>query len=138
MKLQQIQIQKSTSTRTVQNIKRTLQGVKTIGYILMETKTKVQTVKGKIKIYKSKAGRKIAMLAMKTKQVCSRLFNQCFAQAGIFEARITQAKKALKDAKKMMLTTLEWFNLHVAMCKAVLHLRSFKYSLPKYITNLLF
>jgi len=59
MKLQQIQIQKSTSQRQVQNIKRTIQGVKTIGYILMETKTKVQTVKGEIKIYKSKAGRKI-------------------------------------------------------------------------------
>jgi len=130
MKLLSIQIQKSTSQRQVQNIKRKLQGVKTIGYILMESKTKVQTVKGEIKIYKSKAGRKIG--------VCSRLFNQCFAQAGIFEARIEQAKKALKDAKKMMLTTLEWFNLHVAMCKAVLHLRSFKLSLPRQILNLLF
>lgn len=138
MKLQQIQIKKSTSTNKVQNIKRKLEGIKTVGYINLMDRNKPFAIKGKVKMYKTKTGRKLAMLKIKTKQICSRLFNQCFAQASIFEAKIAQCKKALQDAKKMMLNTLEWFNLHVNMAKACLHLRTFKLSLPKAILNLLF
>lgn len=141
MKLQSIKIKKSTST-TVQNIKRTIQGVQTVGYINLIARNKVETVKGKPKIYKSKTGRKLGILALKAKQkvnkYASTIFNQCFVQAGIFEGKIAQCKKALKDAKKQMLTTLEYFNLHVNLSRAILHTKQFRYSLPSYIANLLF
>jgi hypothetical protein len=145
MKLQKIKTKKSTSTK-VQNIKHTLQGIKTVGYINLIARNKVQTVNVKgipqPKVFKTKTGRKLAILAIQAKQkvnkYASTLFNQSFVQVGIFEAKIAQAKKALKDAKKMYLTTLEYFNLHVNLAKAILHLRSFKYSLPRQIVNLLF
>lgn len=155
MKLQQIKIKKSTATMQVQNIKRTLQGVTTVGFIHIFNKRKicVETISKKVKkglrisctqvrIFKSKTGRKLAILALKAKtkanEIKSRLFNQCWLQVGIFESRIESAKKALKDAKGQLLTSVEYFVLHVNLCKAYLHLRTFKYSLPKYIANLLF
>lgn len=130
----------------VQNIIHKLQGVKTVGYINLIARNKVQTVNVKgipqPKVFKSKTGRKLAILAIQAKQKInhklSKLFNTSFVQAGIFESKIAQAKKALKDAKKMMLTSLEYFNLHVNLAKSYLHLRTFKMSLPKYIANLLF
>jgi len=145
MKLQKIKTKKSTSTK-VQNITRKLQGVKTVGYINIMAKNKVQTVNVKgipqPKVFKTKTGLKLGKLAIQAKtkfnKYASTLFNQSFVQVGIFEAKIEQAKKALKDAKKMYLTTLEYFNLHVNLAKAILHLRSFKYSLPRQIVNLLF
>jgi hypothetical protein len=165
MKLQQIQIQKSTSQRQVQNIKRVVT-LKTVGYINILGRNKVQTdtrrtkvaieqddkmtVYKKVympKLYKTKTNaekglktffEKVVDASKKLYSGVGRAFNTAFAQASIFEAKITQAKKALKDAKRQMLTTLEWFNLHVAMCKACLHLRSFKLSLPRQIVNLLF
>ena len=142
MKLQQIQIKKSTATMQVQNIKRTLQGVTTVGFIHLFQRNKPLTAKGKPRIFKSKTGRHLAILAIKLKtkanEIKSRLFNQLFAQSAIFESRIASCKKALKDAKGQLLTSLEYFVLHVNLCKAYLHLRTFKYSLPKQIVNLLF
>jgi len=159
MKLQQIKIKKSTAKMQVQNITHKLQGIKTVGYINIMAKNKVQTEVKKIaieidenmtiykkvhmpRIFKSVTGRRLAILAIQAKQkvnkYASTLFNQSFVQVGIFEAKIEQAKKALKDAKKMMLTSLEYFNLHVNLAKAYLHLRTFKMTLPKQILNLLF
>ena len=133
---------KTNPVQKPQNIKRTLQGIKTVGYLLIIAKDKVQTTKGKPKLFKSKAGLKLAQLALQTKErankIKSRLFNQCWLQVGIFESRIESAKQALKNAKGQLLNTQDWFVLHVNLCKAYLHLRTFKYSLPKYITNLLF
>ena len=133
---------KTNPVQKPQNIKRTLQGIKTVGYLLIIAKDKVQTTKGKPKLFKSKAGLKLAQLALQTKErankIKSRLFNQCWLQVGIFESRIESAKQALKKAKGQLLNTQDWFVLHVNLCKAYLHLRTFKYSLPKYITNLLF
>ena len=145
MKLLQIKIKKSTQSK-VQNITHKLQGVKTVGYINIMAKNKVQTVNVKgipqPKVFKTKTVRKLAILAIQAKQKInhklSKLFNTSFVQVGIFESKILEAKKALKDAKKQMLNTIEYFNLHVNLCKSYLHLRTFKYSLPKYITNLLF
>lgn len=149
MKLLSIKTKKSTQSK-VQNIKHSI-GVKTVGYINIMAKNKVQTtiVKGlpTVKIYKSKTGLKLGKLsiikagkklAMYLQAKYNKLFGQSIAQAGIFESKILSAKKALKDAKKMMLTSLEYFNLYVNLAKSYLHLRTFKYSLPKYITNLLF
>ena len=145
MKLQQIQIKKSTHTK-VQNIKHSLRGVQTIGYINLMAKNKVQTYKSKgnvaIRVFKSLTGLKLAKLAImakaKANEIKSRLFNQCFVQSSILESNIDKAKKCLKDARKQMLTTLEYFALHVNLAKAYLHLKSFKMSLPKQIANLLF
>ena len=145
MKLLSIKIKKSTSTK-VQNITHKLHGVKTVGYILILGRNKVQTDKVKglptVKIFKSKTGLKLGKLAIQAKtklnRYANKIFNTSFVQVGIFEAKIEQAKKALKDAKKMYLTTLEYFNLHVNLAKSYLHLRTFKMTLPKYITNLLF
>jgi len=151
MKLQQIKIKKSTAKMQVQNITHKLQGIKTVGYINIIAKNKVQTVNVKgipqPKVFKTKTGLKLGKLsiikagkklAMYLQAKYNKLFGQSIAQAGIFESKILIAKKALKDAKKMMLTSLEYFNLHVNLAKAYLHLRTFKMSLPKYITNLLF
>ena len=145
MKLQIIKIKKSTHTK-VQNIKRTLQGVQTVGYINIMGRNKVQTYKSKgvtgIKVFKSLTGLKLAKLAIRAKaklnEVKSRLFNQCWLQSAILEANINKAKKCLKDARKQMLTTIEYFQLHVNLTKSYLHLKSFKMSLPKQIANLLF
>jgi len=145
MKLLSIKTKKSISTK-VQNITHKLQGVKTVGYINLIDRNKVQTVNVKgipqPKVFKSKTGRKLGIMAMKAKatvnKYASTLFNQSFVQVGIFESKIEQAKKALKDAKKMYITTLEYFNLHVNLAKAYLHLRTFRMSLPKTILNLLF
>ena len=151
MKLQQIKIKKSTAKMQVQNITHKLQGIKTVGYINIIAKNKVQTVNVKgipqPKVFKTKTGLKLGKLSIikKGKKLAmylqakhNKLFGQSIAQAGIFESKILIAKKALKDAKKMMLTSLEYFNLHVNLAKSYLHLRTFKMSLPKYITNLLF
>ena len=145
MKLQKIKTKKSTQSK-VQNITHKLQGIKTVGYINLIARNKVQIDKVKglptVKIYKSKTGLKLGKLAIQAKtklnRYANKIFNTSFVQVGIFEAKIEQAKKALKDAKKMYLTTLEYFNLHVNLAKAILHLRSFKYSLPRQIVNLLF
>lgn len=141
MKLLALTIKKSTATKP-QNIKRTLQGITTVGFIHLFQRNKPLTAKGMTRIFKSKTGRQLAILALRAKtkanEIKSRLFNQCFAQAGIFESRIESAKKALKNAKGQLLSTLEYFQLHVNLCKAYLHLRTFKYSLPKQIVNLLF
>ena len=145
MKLQQIQIKKSTQSK-VQNITHKLQGVKTVGYINIMAKNKVQTVNVKgihqPKVFKTKTGRKLAIMAIQAKQKInhklSKLFNTSFVQVGIFESKIEQAKQALKTAKTMLLTTQEYFLLHVNLCRAYLHLRNFKYALPKDIINFLF
>ena len=145
MKLQQIQIKKSTQSK-VQNITHKLQGVKTVGYINIMAKNKVQTVNVKgipqPKVFKTKTGRKLAIMAIQAKQKInhklSKLFNTSFVQVGIFESKIEQAKQALKTAKTMLLTTQEYFLLHVNLCRAYLHLRNFKYALPKAIINFLF
>ena len=158
MKLISNKIKKSTSTK-VQNITHKLQGVKTVGYINLIDRNKVQTEVVKIaveidenmtvykkmpmpRIFKTKTGRKLAIMAIQAKQKInhklSKLFNTSFVQVGIFESKIEQAKQALKTAKTMLLTTQEYFLLHVNLCRAYLHLRNFKYALPKDIINFLF
>lgn len=145
MKLLTVKIKKSTANKP-QNITHKLQGVKTVGYINLIARNKVQTVKVKgiahPKVFKTKTGRKLAILAIQAKQKInhklSKLFNTSFVQVGIFESKILEAKKALKEAKKQMLSTIEYFNLHVNLCKSYLHLLNFKMSLPKNIVNFLF
>lgn len=146
MKLLSITTNKTKTAQNVENIKRKLSGIVTVGYINLIARNKVQTVKVKgiahPKVFKTKTGRKLAILAIQAKQKInhklSKLFNTSFVQVGIFESKILEAKKALKEAKKQMLSTIEYFNLHVNLCKSYLHLQSFKMSLPKNIINFLF
>lgn len=142
MKLLSITTNKTKTSQNVENITHKLQGVKTVGYLLFTEKNRVQTTKGQPKIYKSKTGLKLGIMALKAKTKANRyankIFNTAFVQVGIFESKILEAKKALKEAKKMMLTSLDYFKLHVNLCKSYLHLQSFKMSLPKNIVNFLF
>ena len=113
--------------------------VKTIGYINLIARNKPETGrKGAPKLYRSKITLKAAKVAQKLKDKASKLFNQCFAQAALLEARVLEAKKQLQEARKHILTTLEYFALHCNLLKAYKHLNSFKYSLPRLIRINLF
>jgi len=113
--------------------------LKTKGYINLITRNKVE-VKGKRKakviIYKS---REDMLTARENYQRRKNVhFNKSFARASFLEAAVILAKQAIKTAKGHILSTIEHFALHCNLLKAYKHLDSFKYSLPKYITNLLF
>lgn len=113
--------------------------VKTIGYINLMARNKAEIGrKGTPKLYRSKITLRAAKVAQKLKDKANKLFNQCFAQAALLEARVLEARKQLKEARKHILTTLEYFALHCNLLKAYKHLNSFKYSLPYSIKSLLF
>ena len=145
MKLLKIKNSVKTTVKP-QNIKRKLQGVTSLGYIIIHSPKKVETTVKRgiasVRVFKTKAALKLAKihLQLKTKanEIKSRLFNQCFVQSGILESAVSRAKQALKIAKTMMLSTQEYFVLHVNLCRAYLHLRNFKYALPRQIVNFLF
>lgn len=132
MKLLSIKTAKKTTGATVQNIQAPkLQGVKTMGYINLIGRNKVESDNGKVLIFEEKPIKKQPSISAKA-------FNQVLVQVGIFEAKIQRAKEALRTAKRMLLTSVEWFKLHVELAKSCLHLRTYRYSLPKGIVNLLF
>jgi len=113
--------------------------VKTIGYINLIARNKPETGrKGAPKLYRSKITLKAAKVAQKLKNRASKLFNQSFAQVAILESSVILAKNALKEAKKHILSSAEYFTLHVNLSRAYKHLNSFKYSLPKNIRVNLF
>lgn len=112
--------------------------LKTIGFIDLISRNKATTARNKVKIYKSKTLLHLAQVARKAKEKFSKLFNQSFAQVAILESSVILAKNALKEAKKHILSSVEYFTLHVNLLRAYKHLNSFKYSLPYSIKSLLF
>lgn len=112
--------------------------LKTVGFIDLISRNKATIARNKVKIYKSKTLLHLAQVARKAKDKFSKLFNQSFAQVAILESSIILAKNALKEAKKHILSSTEYFALHVNLLKAYKHLNSFKYSLPYSIKSLLF
>lgn len=113
--------------------------VKTIGYINLICRNKAETGrKGTPKLYRSKITLKAAKAAQNLKNKASKLFNQCFTQAAILEAKVLEAKKQLKEARKHILTTLEYFALHCNLAKAAKQVREYKFSLPQFIKIQLF
>ena len=112
--------------------------LKTIGFIDLISRNKATTTRNKVKIYKSKTLLHLAQVARKAKEKFSKLFNQSFAQVAILESSVILAKNALKEAKKHILSSVEYFTLHVNLLRAYKHLNSFKYSLPYSIKSLLF
>lgn len=113
--------------------------VKTIGYINLISRNKPEIGrKGKPKLYRSKITLKTAKVAQKLKNKASKLFNQCFAQASLLEAKVIEARKQLQEARKHILTTLEYFALHCNLERAVKQVREYKFSLPKFIKVQLF
>ena len=112
--------------------------LKTVGFIDLISRNKATTARNKVKIYKSKTLLHLAQVARKAKEKFSKLFNQSFAQVAILESSVILAKNALKEAKKHILSSIEYFALHVNLLKAYKHLNSFKYSLPYSIKSLLF
>jgi KaiC/GvpD/RAD55 family RecA-like ATPase len=112
--------------------------VTTKGYINLIARNRAETTKRGVKIYRSKVLLNVAKFMLKSKDKANKLFSQSFVQVGIFEAKIKEAKQALKNAKRQILTSIEYFALHVNLSKAILHTKNFRYSLPSYIANLLF
>ena len=113
--------------------------VKTIGYINLIGRNKPETGrKGAPKFYRSKITLKAAKVAQKLKNRESKLFNQCFTQAALLEARVLEARKQLKEARKHILTTLEYFALHCNLARAAKRVRDYKFSLPQFIKVQLF
>lgn len=96
-----------------------LKGVKTVGYI------DLQTGRG----YTSK----LAFLAEKAKRFGSSFMKSCIA-----ENKVKAAKEALRDAARAFYTSAERFPLYVQFLKACANLRQFKCSLPKAIRFHLF
>ncbi len=113
--------------------------ITTKGYINLISRQKTEAnKKGKPIVYRSKLALTIAQKLRIANMKLSKLFNQCFAQASILESSLMIAKDNLKKAKGKFMNTLEWFALHVDLAKAKLHLRNFKYSLPRNIRFNLF
>jgi hypothetical protein len=110
--------------------------VTTKGYINLIARNRAETTKKGVKMYRSKT----AFLAVKyTREALKSALLKCnFFKSSRLEARIIEAKQALKNAKRQMLTSIEYFALHVNLSKAILHTKNFRYSLPSYIANLLF
>lgn len=105
--------------------------VKTIGYINLIARNKAEIgSKGTPKLYKSKITLRAAKVSQKLIDKANKLFNQCFAQAALLEAKVLEARKELQEARKHILTTLDYFALHCNLLKAYKYLNSFKYSLP--------
>ena len=113
--------------------------VKTIGYINLISRNKPETGrKSTPKLYRSKLQLKAAKVAQKLKDKASKLFNQCFTQAALLEARVLEARKQLQEARKHILTTLEYFALHCNLARAAKQVREYKFSLPQFIKIQLF
>ncbi len=113
--------------------------VKTIGYINLIARNKPETGrKGAPKLYRSKIALKAAKVAQKLKNKASKLFNQCFAQAALLEARVLEARKQLQEARKHILSTLEYFALHCNFSRAAKRVREYKFSLPQFVKIQLF
>ena len=106
--------------------------VKTIGYINLMARNKAEIGRnGTPKLYRSKITLRAAKVAQKLIDKANKLFNQCFAQAALLEAKVLEARKELQEAaRKHILTTLDYFALHCNLLKAYKYLNSFKYSLP--------
>lgn len=119
-------------------IKAPILKLKTKGYVNLIARNRAEVKKGKVIIYKSRTLLKLAIEAKKAKEKFSKLFNQCFAQSAILESNVNMAKQAIKTAKGHILSTLEYFALHVNLMRAYKHLNSFKYSLPRNIRINLF
>lgn len=113
--------------------------VKTIGYINLMARNKAEIGRnGTPKLYRSKITLRAANVAQKLKDKANKLFNQCFAQAALLEAKVLEARKQIQEARKHILTTLNHFALHCKLLKAYKHLNIFKYSLPRNIRINLF
>jgi hypothetical protein len=113
--------------------------VKTIGYINLMARNKAEIGrKGTPKLYRSKITLRAAKVAQKLKDKANKLFNQCFAQAALLEARVLEAKRQLQEARKHILSTLEYFALHCNLARTAKRVRDYKFSLPQFIKVQLF
>lgn len=113
--------------------------VKTIGYINLIARNKPETGrKGAPKLYRSKAALKTAKVVKKLYSKTAEYFNQCFTQAALLEARVLEARKQLQEARKHILSTLEYFALHCNLARAAKRVRDYKFSLPRFIKVQLF
>ena len=120
-------------------IKAPILKLKTKGFINLITRNRVEVEgkrKKKVVIYKHRKDMLNAREPYHHKMNVE--FNRSFAKAGFIESAVNMAKKAIKEAKGHILSTIEHFALHCNLLKAYKHLNSFKYSLPRLIRINLF
>lgn len=121
-----------------------LQGVKTVGYINLFSRSKAEIeVKKrivKVRIYKTRKALKFSQIASKIYLKARHIKEsaQSFLQSCFLESTLNRAKQALQDARRTYLSTSQAFPLYVDVCKAIQALRQFKFSLPKTIRLNLF
>lgn len=107
------------------------------GFIHIVNKKRIEaTAEGKVIVFQTIDDLKQAK--RKLQHRLNQIFCQSFVQSSLFDAKVQECKKALKDAKKMLLDSQEYFALHVQVLKAYQAIKSYKFSLPKVVANLLF
>lgn len=111
----------------------------TKGYINIIDKCHIEANKnGNPIIYKTKKN----FIRIKTfenlKNRVSKKFNSFFAIASLLESKILIAKENIKRAKLNLQNSFEMASHYIQLAKANLHLKTFKYSLPKNIRLNLF
>lgn len=109
--------------------------VTTKGYINLISKSKTECDRtGKPIKFRSKKALKRHLFAKPIKQT----FIKVFSKAGVLESNILDAKENIKKALRSFKNSFHMANLFIELAKAKLHLRSFKYSLPRTIRFNLF
>jgi hypothetical protein len=139
MQLLQIKIRKSTAKNKVQNITHKLQGVRTLGFINLQSRNRVQTegkkTKTRIKIFATKIGLKVAQRYSTIKQAVRRELQA--KTAFILSLRAVTLERAIQ-AKKQLLKYGYSFEKTVQVAKAYLNLRQFKQGLSYSLKSLIF
>ncbi len=109
--------------------------VTTKGYINLISKNKAESDRtGKPIKFRSKKALRRHLFAKPIKQT----FIQVFSKAGILESKILTAKDNIKKALRNFENSFRMAELFIQLAKANLHLKTFKYSLPKAIRFNLF
>ena len=113
--------------------------LKTKGYINIIDKSHIESnKKGNPIVYKTKK----SFIRQKTFENLinrgAKKFAQCFTLASFLEAKVIKAKEMINKAHLMLENSFVKAELYIQLAKANLHLKTFKYSLPKHIRLNLF
>ncbi len=111
----------------------------TKGYINIIDKSHIEAnKKGNPIVYKTKK----SFIRIKTFENLinrgAKKFAQCFTLASFLEAKVLKAKDLISKAHLMLENSFVKAELYIQLAKANLHLKTFKYSLPKNIRLNLF
>lgn len=121
---------------TAQKIK-----IKTVGYINLISRKVVETGKNRApKKYRSKAQLLVgkAILKMKLEARKAKLIANAFMQGSLLEAKILIAKNSLKNAIMDYQDSYTIAQFRLSVIRARKHVNDLKYSLPSFISKLVF